>query len=57
MKRSKFTLDEKKVLKSLVKYHLKEVKKDRRGLGRSLIVVIGIEEKYEDILKRLLKKL
>ncbi len=52
-----FTKDEKKILKCLVQYHIKETKQDRRGFRKSLIAEIGLESKYEMLLKKLMKKL
>lgn len=52
-----FTKDEKKVIKGLVEYHIKETKQDRRGFRKALIAAIGIESKYEMLLKSILKKL
>lgn len=49
------TKKEKEVLKSLVKYHLNEVKKD--SAPEELIAMLGAETKYENVLKELLKKL
>ena len=46
---------EKQVLKSLVKYHLKEVKKDK--MEEDIIAILGAEAKYERTLRGLLKKL
>ena len=46
---------EKQVLKSLVKYHLKEVRKDK--MEEDIIAVLGAEAKYEKLLRGLLKKL
>lgn len=47
---------EKLVLKSIVKYHLKEVKKDK-SFSKDVISILGAEAKYEKILKDILKKL
>lgn len=52
-----FTKDEKKVLKGLVEYHIKETKQDRSGFRRVPIAAIGLESKYELLLKKILKKL
>ena len=49
------TKTEKQVLKSLIKYHLKEVKKDK--MEEDIIAVLGAEAKYEKMLRGLLKKL
>jgi hypothetical protein len=50
------TKQEKEVLKSLVEYHLKEVKSDM-SLERDFAALFGAEVKYEAILRGLLKKL
>ena len=49
------TKKEKQVLKSLVKYHLKEVKKDK--FPEDIVALVGAEAKYEKMLKLILKKL
>ena len=49
------TKTDKQILKSLVKYHLKEVKKDK--MEEDIIAVLGAEAKYEKALKEILKKL
>ncbi|MBN2420665.1 hypothetical protein JXB27_00115 [Candidatus Woesearchaeota archaeon] len=48
---------EKEVLRSLVKYHLDEVKRDRDAVNEEIIALLGAEVKYEAVLKSLLKKL
>ncbi len=51
------TNEEKEILKSLVEYHLKEVKKDSKFANEDIVKLIGAEAKYEDALKGILKKL
>ena len=51
------TKKEKEILKSLVKYHLKEIEKDKEGFGRSPLAAIGVGENYEVILMEIMKKL
>ena len=49
------TQKEKQVIKSLVKYHLNEVKKD--SVPEELVMMLGAEAKYVKTLKDILKKL
>ena len=46
---------EKDVIKSLIKYHLKEAKKDEKV--EDVIAMLGAEAKYEKTLREILKKL
>lgn len=45
------------VLKALVKQEIKEIEKESSGILRPGVVFLSAEEKYEDYLKDLLKKL
>ena len=45
------------VLKALVKQEIKEMEKESSGILRPGIAFLSTEEKYEDYLKDLLKKL
>jgi hypothetical protein len=49
------TTKEKEVLRSLVQYHLKEVKDDK--MVEDVVAVLGAEALYEKTLKDILKKL
>jgi len=49
------TKTEKQIIKSLVKYHIKHMKKDKKV--EDIISIIGAEAKYEKALKEILKKL
>ncbi len=52
-----FSKKEKEVMKSIVEYHLKEVRKDKKLLNPEVVALLGAEAKYEHILEQLLKKL
>ncbi len=52
-----FTKQEKDVMKSIIKYHIAEVKQDKKALNQEVVGLLGAEEKYEHVLKELLKKL
>ena len=49
------TKKEKEVLKSIVRYHLNEVKRD--SAPEELVIMLGAEEKYKKMLKDILKKI
>ncbi len=46
---------EKQVVKSLLKYHLNEIKKD--SMMEDIVSVMGAEAKYKKVLKDIMKKL
>ena len=46
---------EKEVIKSIVRYHLNEIKKDK--MVEDIVSVLGAEAKYEKVLKDILRKL
>ena len=49
------TKKEKQILKSIVKYHLKDVKKEEKI--EDIVSLLGAEARYEKALKDILKKL
>lgn len=51
------TKQEKDVLKSIVKVHLKEVKADSSAVPTEWVALLGAEARYEKVLKDILKKL
>jgi hypothetical protein len=52
-----FTEKEKEVLKSIVEYHLKELKENKKITNEDFAALAGAEEQYEAVLREILNKL